>query len=171
MARRCNVLTEKQSRFVEEYLVDLNATQAATRAGYSPRTANEQGARLLANVSVSAVLAERIAARSERTQITQDYVLQSVFETVERCKQAEAVLDRKGDPMMVENADGDMVPAYVFNAGAVLKGCELLGKHLGMFKEQVTVNGQHTHTYEPTGISQILGIAEQAVRDAESQLH
>ena len=45
-------LTEKQKRFVEEYLIDLNATQAAIRAGYSAKTANEQGARLLVNVSI-----------------------------------------------------------------------------------------------------------------------
>ena len=45
-------MTTKQQRFVEEYLIDLNATQAAIRAGYSAKTANEQGARLLANVSV-----------------------------------------------------------------------------------------------------------------------
>lgn len=47
------MLNAKQQRFVDEYLVDLNATQAAMRAGYSERTANEQGARLLAHVSVS----------------------------------------------------------------------------------------------------------------------
>jgi phage terminase small subunit len=43
-------MTPRQQRFLDEYLVDLNATQAAIRAGYSTRTANEQGARLLANV-------------------------------------------------------------------------------------------------------------------------
>jgi phage terminase small subunit len=49
---------DQQQRFVEEYLIDLNATQAAIRAGYSERTANEQGSRLLANVSVSEAIAE-----------------------------------------------------------------------------------------------------------------
>lgn len=68
-------LSAKQERFVEEYLVDLNATQAAIRAGYSQRTANEQGARLLANVSIAAAIAEAKQARSERTQVTADRVL------------------------------------------------------------------------------------------------
>lgn len=68
-------LTPKQQRFVSEYLIDLNATQAATRAGYSPHTANEQGARLLANVSVALAVAEAQQARSERTEITQDMVI------------------------------------------------------------------------------------------------
>ena len=55
-------LTPKQDQFVKEYLVDLNATQAAIRAGYSAKTANEQGSRLLANAKVSAAIAE---ARAE----------------------------------------------------------------------------------------------------------
>lgn len=68
-------LTPKQERFVAEYLIDLNATQAATRAGYSAKTANEQGARLLANVSVRSAIEEAKAKRAERTEITQDRVL------------------------------------------------------------------------------------------------
>ena len=71
-------LTPKQQRFVAEYLIDLNATQAATRAGYSSKTANEQGARLLANVSVRSALAEAMKARENRTHITQDRVLQEL---------------------------------------------------------------------------------------------
>lgn len=69
-------LTDKQRRFVDEYLVDLNATQAAIRAGYSEKTACEQSSRLLANVKVSAALQDAMKARSERTQITADMVLQ-----------------------------------------------------------------------------------------------
>jgi phage terminase small subunit len=68
-------LTPKQERFVAEYLIDLNATQAATRAGYSARTANEQGARLLANVSVRSAIEASKAKRIERIEITQDRVL------------------------------------------------------------------------------------------------
>lgn len=68
-------LTPKQARFVVEYLIDLNATQAASRAGYSRRTANEQGARLLAKVSVAAAIQAAQAKRSERTEITADRVL------------------------------------------------------------------------------------------------
>ena len=83
--------THKQQCFVEEYLIDLNATQVAIRAGYSEKTANEQGSRLLANVSVAAAIEEAMAERSERTKVTQDYVLETIVETVERCKQASPV--------------------------------------------------------------------------------
>lgn len=69
-------LTPKQEKFVEEYLVDLNATQAAIRAGYSAKTANEQSSRLLANVKVSGAIRAAMQKRSERTEITQDQVLQ-----------------------------------------------------------------------------------------------
>ena len=68
-------LTPRQQRFVEEYLTDLNGTQAAIRSGYSARTANEQAARLLTNVSVRSAIEAAKAARTERTLITQDDVL------------------------------------------------------------------------------------------------
>ncbi len=89
-------LTDRQSRFVQEYLLDLNATQAAARAGYSVKTANEQGARLLANVSVAQAVRQAQAARAERTQLTQDWVLERLRETVERSMQAEPVKDSEG---------------------------------------------------------------------------
>lgn len=78
MAKAPGKLTPKQQRFVDEYLIDLNATQAAIRAGYSKKTAQEQASRLLSNVMVSdAVLAAK-QARSERTEITQDMVLREL---------------------------------------------------------------------------------------------
>lgn len=71
-------LTARQSRFVDEYLIDLNATQAAIRAGYSAKGANATAARLLANVSIQAAIQERMKKREERTEITQDRVLQEL---------------------------------------------------------------------------------------------
>lgn len=68
-------LTEKQKRFCEEYLIDLNATQAAIRAGYSEATAYSQGQRLLKNVEVQALLSERKKKLQESTEITQERVL------------------------------------------------------------------------------------------------
>lgn len=68
-------LTPKQARFVEEYLVDLNATQAATRAGYSPKTAKSQGQRLLTVVDVQVGIERAQARRSKRTEVTADRVL------------------------------------------------------------------------------------------------
>lgn len=126
-------LNAKQARFVEEYLIDLNATQAAIRAGYSEKTAKQQGSRLLTNVAIQAAISDRQTARSERVQMTQDYVLSSIMEVMERSKQAVPVIDRKGDPVMVETPTGELAPAYTYNAMAVLKGAELAGKHLGLF--------------------------------------
>lgn len=71
-------LTPKQERFVAEYLVDLNATQAAIRAGYSERTADKQGSQLLGKTSIAAAIQEAQAKRSDRTEITQDRVLQEL---------------------------------------------------------------------------------------------
>jgi phage terminase small subunit len=113
-------LTPKQERFVAEYLIDLNATQAAIRSGYSEKTARSQGQRMLTNVDIAAAIARAQGDRTERTNITQDYVLESIFSAMERCKQADS-----------------------FNATGVFKGAELLGKHLGMFQgenQSVTVN-------------------------------
>lgn len=71
-------LTEKQRAFVNEYCVDKNATQAATRAGYSPRTANEQGSRLLANVSVKALIDKKLAKLEEKAGLTAERVMREV---------------------------------------------------------------------------------------------
>lgn len=68
-------LTPKQAQFVREYLIDLNATQAAIRAGYSKRTANEQAARLLAKASVKNAVAEATQKRAEETGIDAAWVL------------------------------------------------------------------------------------------------
>lgn len=71
-------LNNKQACFVEEYLKDLNATQAAIRAGYSAPTAHVSGPRLLSNVRVAAAIQAAQAARSARTEITADRVLQEL---------------------------------------------------------------------------------------------
>ena len=72
MARK---LTSKQTRFVAEYLTDLNGTQAAIRAGYSAKTAQEQGSRLLSNVMVAAAIEAAQQARAHRTGVTADRVV------------------------------------------------------------------------------------------------
>jgi phage terminase small subunit len=70
-----NELTSKQRAFVREYLIDLNATQAAIRAGYSAKTASSQGERLLRNVEVDKAISAAMKLRAERTDITADRVL------------------------------------------------------------------------------------------------
>ena len=130
-------LTPKQQRFVEEYLIDLNATQAAIRAGYSPRTANEQGAQNLAKLSISEAIAEAQAKREERTQITQDYVLTNIQKVIERCMQVQQV-----DNCLTQTEDGELAQAFMFKEQGALKGLELLGKHLGMFKDKIEHSGK-----------------------------
>src|SRR5580700_1428698 len=71
-------MNDKRKRFVAEYLVDLNATQAAIRAGYSAKTANEQAARLLANVSVREAVEKGQKQRIEKLEITSERVLAEI---------------------------------------------------------------------------------------------
>ena len=73
-------LTPKQRRFVEEYLKDLNATQAAIRAGYSPRSAKQHADALLSKPHIAAAVTAAQAERSKRTEIDQDYVLARMVE-------------------------------------------------------------------------------------------
>ena len=71
-------MTEKQKRFVEEYLIDLNATQAAIRAGYSVKNADKIGSELLGKTGVQKAVSEAIAERSRRTGVNQDRVVREL---------------------------------------------------------------------------------------------
>jgi len=73
-------LTDKQEMFCREYLIDLNATQAAIRAGYSKKSANEQGAQNLAKLSIAQRIIELKAERNERVEVNADYVLRRLVE-------------------------------------------------------------------------------------------
>ena len=133
-------LTPKQQRFVEEYLIDLNATKAAVRAGYAQP--NKQGPRMLVNVGIAAAIRKAMDERSERTGIDQDWVLNNLRSITERCMQVEPVTDSKGDPVLVENAAGGIVPAFTFNSTGANRALELIGKHLGMFVERKEHTGK-----------------------------
>lgn len=137
-------LTPKQQRFVDEYLIDLNATQAAIRAGYSEKTAQQTGSENLLKPVIADAVAKAQAKRSERTVVDQDYVIKTIVETIERCSQAKPVYDKSGEPVMVETPDGGLAPVYKYDATNVLKGAELLGRHLTMFTDKVdhTTNGK-----------------------------
>ena len=76
-------LTPKQQRFVDEYLIDLNATQAAIRAGYSPKTAEQQGFQLLKKTSVSEAIEQAQKERQKRTLVTQDDVIRGLLTEAE----------------------------------------------------------------------------------------
>jgi phage terminase small subunit len=72
---RSKKLTEKQKLFVAEYLVDLNATKAYIRAGYSPKSANECAARMLANASIQQLISESLRKRTDKLEITSERIL------------------------------------------------------------------------------------------------
>ena len=109
-------MTAKQQRFCDEYLIDLNATQAAIRAGYSVKTAMEQGYQLLRKTSVQNYIEERKADRVKRTEITQDNVLKELAiiafsnaadyaSVIEK----QAMIDIDGVPIPLKDADGNPV--------------------------------------------------------------
>lgn len=127
--------------------MDLNATQAAIRAGYSEKTANEQGARLLANVSVQQAIQRAMQKRSDRLEITQDRVIQELASIA--FSDATAVARIVDDGTRVELTDTDRLTADQRAAIAGIKegkfGIEVrmhdklgalvkLGEHLGMFR-------------------------------------
>ncbi len=136
----------KHELFAQAIAKGETADAAYKLAGYAANRGN--AATLKANQSVLDRVAELQGAIADKLVIDEAYVLGSIYETVERCKQAKPVLDRKGERVLVETPAGDEVPAYVFDAKSVLRGAELLGKHIGMFKEQskidVTVTTQHS---------------------------
>lgn len=107
-------MTDKQKRFCDEYLIDLNATQAAIRAGYSEKTATEQGARLLANVKVQEYIQERKDKRIKRTEITQDMVLKELATIAfsnatdyARVVEKDAMVEVNGVTVPLEDAEGN----------------------------------------------------------------
>lgn len=132
-------LTDKQKRFVEEYLVDLNATQAAIRAGYSKQTAYSIGQRLLKKVEVQEAIQQAQNKRSERTQITQDEVIRRLIENVDISMGKKATVITI--PSKSENGEvvGNDVAQFVYEPSAANKALELLGKHLGIFKDGVDI--------------------------------
>lgn len=149
-------LTKKQKRFVEEYLIDLNATQAAIRAGYSPDSAGQIGEQNLKKLEIRAHIDKAMAERSKRTGINQDRILMELAKialvnpgrvintddaTIRKDATEEdlaAVQSFKVKESFSEN--GQMTEREVRMADK-LKALELLGKHLGMFKDRVEVSG------------------------------
>ncbi len=109
-------MNDKQRAFVQEYLTDLNATQAAIRAGYSAKTAGAMAHKLLKNADIQEAITLGQAERAKRTEITMDQVLEGF-----------ASIAFSGDE---DTRDADR-----------LKALELIGKHLGMFTDRHLVMG------------------------------
>jgi phage terminase small subunit len=119
-------LTDKQEMFCSEYIVDLNATQAAIRAEYSEKTANRIASQLLSKLDIQERIAELMAARSKRVEINADWVLMSAKQVFDRCMQHEKVTDKLGASVL----DNDGNPIYKFEPNAANKSLEIIGKHV-----------------------------------------
>ena len=145
-------MTEKQKRFTEEYLIDLNATQAAIRAGYSPKNADKIGHELLGKTRVSEAISKAMAERSKRTGINQDRVL------LELAKIGFAKITDVVDPKTVkireDAAEEDLACIQSIKVKPNEFGMEReiklydkraalvdLGKHLWMFKDKIELSG------------------------------
>lgn len=129
-------LNDKQERFCQEYIIDLNATQAATRAGYSDKTAYSQGQRLLKNVEVASRVKELQSGRAEKLNLDAEWVLQRLVQINDMCLVSVPVekWDHK-EKKMVQTGE------YVFDSQGANRSAELIGKHLGMFKDKVEHSG------------------------------
>lgn len=153
-------LTAKQQRFVEEYLVDLNATQAAIRAGYSPHSAREIGCETLAKPYIQEFIGKAIAERSKRTGVNQDRVINELAKIAFANMKDFAVWDEKGvkfksnDELTEEDTscvseitEVEVETDYGTKRTKKIKlydkisALEKLGKHLGMFKDNLNITG------------------------------
>ena len=146
-------MTKKQKQFIEEYLIDLNATQAAIRAGYSPDTAKSIGSENLTKPDIQARIAKAMAERSRRTGVNADRVVMELAKIA--FVNANDVIDMetatvKAGALPEDTAAIQSVKIKTFGEDGLereikmadkLRALELLGRHLGMFKDKVELSG------------------------------
>lgn len=154
-------LTARQERFVAEYLVDLNATQAAIRAGYSPKTAQEQASRLLSNVMVAKLVEEKRQNHQQNTGITAERVLREVaglaFFDVRKLVNADgspkAITDLDDETaraiqgielQTVKDGENDLALVRKYKIADKNAALEKLMKHLGLFEKDNSQNNPAT---------------------------
>jgi len=130
-------LNAKQEMFCREYLIDLNATQAAIRAGYSERTAKSQGSRLLTNANVLARIKELKDKLADELELDVYWVLKRLKDISDRSMQMEPV-------MQFDPALGEMVETgeFQFDSNGANRATELIGKHIGMFDPKLQLQLQ-----------------------------
>lgn len=141
-------MTEKQIRFCDEYMIDLNATQAAIRAGYSARSAGTNGPRLLGNAGVRARIDEAMAEQSRRTGVTAERVVRElarlafvnapdVIDMRTARLREDATEDDRATIASIKVKTGDQFTEREIRMCDKVKALELLGRHLGMFTDNV----------------------------------
>lgn len=106
-------------------MIDLNGTQAAIRAGYSKKTANEQAAQLLAKLSIQSFLAVLQADVAEKIGVSVEWVVRRLKDISDRSMTAEPVFNKAGKP----------TGEYIFDSSGANRATELLGRHLGVFEK------------------------------------
>ena len=153
-------LTPKQQRFVAEYLIDLNATQAAIRCGYSAKTAKQQGSRLLTHVDIQAAVAEKATRQLETVDLSATRILEEMrrlaladvrglFDEHGNLRPLHLLTDEQaasvaGVEVIIKNAkagDGQTDTVHKIKVWDKPKALEMLGKHLGLFQERVEHSG------------------------------
>ena len=149
MATKKAMLTARQQRFVDEYLKDLNATQAAIRAGYAAKTANANAARIMVSDGIQEAIEARKQTRVERVELEQDWVVNELRKVAQKC-------------LHVEDDDGKPI-ANIVNVG--VKALELLGRHQGIFidKREITgKDGKDLVPEAPKGVLVVPGVMSEA---------
>jgi phage terminase small subunit len=149
-------LTFKQNRFVDEYLVDLNATQAAIRAGYKEKSARQIATENLAKPYIQNIVLQRVQQIQERVQITQDDVITQLARIAFSDMKNYVSFGPNGVEIKLQDEfDGTIIAEISDNRQGnnkypkvklydKLRALELLGKHLGMFnsKDETDMNGE-----------------------------
>ena len=149
-------MTKKQKKFIEEYLIDLNATQAAIRAGYSPDTAGSIGSENLKKPEIRVRIDKAMAERSKRTGINQDRIIEELAKIAllnpkNLINFEEATVKEEATEEDLAAISSVRVKCFPTKDGEGIereikmydkaKALELLGRHLGMFKDKVEVSG------------------------------
>ena len=148
-----NKLSTKQQRFVDEYCVDFNGTQAAIRAGYSVKTANAQAARLLANVNIKKALEEKKTEIAEESKLKASDVIDELrkiaFSDITQVMSFSASKAKiKSSRKLSEDAKKIVASVSQTQAGLTVKlhdkvkALELLGRYLNLFTDRVEVEGR-----------------------------
>ena len=156
-----NGLTDKQKRFCDEYLIDLNATQAAIRAGYSEETACNIGCENLRKPNIAEYIEKRMNRLEKKTEITQEFVLRELLNIASANGTDFALVDDLGLARIIPTSQVDeskRSAIAVIKAGAngtevktydKIRALELIGKHLGMFSERQASNGREVEDLSP----------------------
>lgn len=130
-------LTERQKNFADEYLIDLNATQAAIRAGYSPKTAYSQGQRALKNVEINKYINDRLDEKQSKRIASQDEVLEYLTKVIRGESKSSVVVVEAYGENGTKAREMDKAP----DEKERLKAAELLGKRYGLYADKLKVDG------------------------------